>query len=38
MMSFVEILYLVDVVAMDVIAWGKTYDCSTAVAANDLFE
>jgi hypothetical protein len=36
--SFVEIPYLVDVVAMDVIARGKTYDCSMAVAANDLFE
>jgi hypothetical protein len=37
-MSFVEIPYFVDVVAMDVIARGKTYDCSMAVAANDLFE
>lgn len=38
MMSFVEIPYLVDVVAMDVITWGKTYDCSAIVMACDLFE
>ena len=38
MMSFVEIPYLVDVVAMDLIAWGRTYDCSMIVVASDLFE
>ena len=37
-MSFVEIPYLVDVVAMEVIACGKTYDCSMTVAASDSFE
>jgi hypothetical protein len=37
-MSFVETPYLVDVVAMDVIAWGKTYDCSMVVTASDIFE
>jgi hypothetical protein len=38
MMSFVETPYFVVVVASDVIAWGKMYDCSMVVIANDLFE